>query len=81
MRTCTTRRSCYTRQTLGYPAPGFAARAGCGAEAEAGPLPGDVAVPGGVLQLGSPPGTPFVFDNEKWAHPVEVRPSASRVRR
>jgi iron(II)-dependent oxidoreductase len=39
-----------------------------------GPLPGDVSVPGGVWMLGATPDLPFVFDNEKWAHPVEVAP-------
>jgi ergothioneine biosynthesis protein EgtB len=64
----------YSRQTLGYPAPVFAAAQEVAEEAVAGPLPGDVAVPGGALQLGSPREAPFVFDNEKWAHPVEVAP-------
>ena len=64
----------YSRQTLGYAAPVFAAAQHAVVEAEVGPLPGDVAVPGGVLRLGSPPDTPFVFDNEKWAHPVQVAP-------
>ena len=64
----------YSRQTLGYPAPVFAMAQNAAAEAEAGPLPGDVAVPGGILRLGSTPEAPFVFDNEKWAHPVEVAP-------
>jgi iron(II)-dependent oxidoreductase len=27
-----------------------------------------------VLQLGSTTNAPFVFDNEKWAHPVEIAP-------
>jgi ergothioneine biosynthesis protein EgtB len=61
----------YTRQTLGYPAPP-AAREWSGSEA--GPLVGDARVPGGSFLLGSDPGEPFVFDNEKWAHPVEVAP-------
>jgi iron(II)-dependent oxidoreductase len=61
----------YTRQTLAYPAPADPAPAnGKGT----GPLSGDVEVPGGTFQLGATPGEPFVFDNEKWAHPVEVRP-------
>lgn len=63
----------YSRQTLGYPAPVFAA-AQTSEPIGTGPLPGDVAVPGGVLQLGSPQDAPFVFDNEKWAHPVEIAP-------
>jgi iron(II)-dependent oxidoreductase len=61
----------YTRQTLGYPAPQRAAdRRG----AEAGPLPGDASVPGGSFLLGATADEPFVFDNEKWAHPVQVAP-------
>ena len=36
--------------------------------------PHDVSVPGGTFLLGADPGEPFVFDNEKWAHPVEVAP-------
>src|SRR5207245_1125578 len=34
----------------------------------------DVTVPGGTFRLGAERDEPFVFDNEKWAHPVEVRP-------
>jgi gamma-glutamyl hercynylcysteine S-oxide synthase len=65
----------YSRQTLGYPAPVFSTtHNGDPGAGEAGPLPGDVAVAGGALQLGSPPDAPFVFDNEKWAHPVEIVP-------
>ncbi len=62
----------YTRQTLGYPAP----RLGLArAQPEgAGPYPGDAEVPGGSFRLGADPGEAFVFDNEKWAHPVAVRP-------
>jgi iron(II)-dependent oxidoreductase len=60
-----------TRQTLGYPAPVVAEhRPTRGTE----PLPGDVHIEGGTFQLGATPAEPFVFDNEKWAHPVEVRP-------
>jgi iron(II)-dependent oxidoreductase len=40
----------------------------------AGDLPGDVPVSGGTWWLGATPGEPFVFDNEKWAHPVEIAP-------
>lgn len=61
----------YTRQTLGYPAP----RWDEAVDAEdAGPWPGDVAVPGGEFPLGATPDNGFVFDNEKWAHPVTVEP-------
>jgi iron(II)-dependent oxidoreductase len=58
----------YTCQTHGYedplgkPVPSFAENA-------------DLAVPGGRYRIGAVPGAqPFVFDNEKWAHEVELRP-------
>lgn len=64
----------YTRQTLEHPTPRLAI-----AEPEpdareigGGPLPGDVEVPGRSHMLGAPLDEPFVFDNEKWAHPVDV---------
>lgn len=69
----------YTRQTLGYPAPRFTdSRATSPAHGEvgAGPLPGDAEIPGGTLSLGADATEPFVFDNEKWAHPVEIAPFA-----
>lgn len=59
----------YMRQTLEYPAPPSPA-----APPRGGPWPGDAAIPGGTFQLGATPDAPFVFDNEKWAHPVEVKP-------
>ncbi len=62
----------YTRQTHGYPTPAFALAE---PEArEAGALPGDADIPGGTFQIGNPKDAPFVFDNEKWAHPVTVAP-------
>ncbi len=61
----------YTRQTAEYAPPPLAIEPA----AEAGPLPGDVRVPGGTFWLGAPASTQsFVFDNEKWAHRVEVAP-------
>jgi iron(II)-dependent oxidoreductase len=39
----------------------------------AGPCPGDVDIPSGTYMLGGTRDLPFVFDNEKWAHPVQVR--------
>src|SRR5262245_65444043 len=60
----------YTRQTLGYPDPFCATPA-----PPAAPAPhGDVEYSGGRFRLGAEPGDAFVFDNEKWAHPVEVAP-------
>lgn len=35
---------------------------------------GDAELPGGTFLLGASDRLPFVFDNEKWAHPVELRP-------
>ncbi|HYQ81767.1 MAG TPA: SUMF1/EgtB/PvdO family nonheme iron enzyme, partial [Anaeromyxobacteraceae bacterium] len=65
----------YTRQTHGHPAPRF--RAGDPAvPAGGGPCPGDVRVPGGPFTLGSDREEDFVFDNEKWSHPVEIAPFA-----
>jgi iron(II)-dependent oxidoreductase len=39
-----------------------------------GPLPGDAWIAGGAFMLGAARGSGFVFDNEKWAHAVEVCP-------
>jgi iron(II)-dependent oxidoreductase len=67
----------YTRQTLGYAAPRFRSHP----ESEraerpddGGACPGDIEIPGGEFLLGGNPELPFVFDNEKWAHPVRVNP-------
>lgn len=60
----------YTRQTHAYSSP-------AAFEAEkAGAWEGDVSVPGGEFMLGAEPQDGFVFDNEKWAHPVFVAPFA-----
>jgi iron(II)-dependent oxidoreductase len=61
----------YTRQTLGYARPEGLGRLSPHA---AGAWPGDVEVPGGVWRLGSTPADGFVFDNEKWAHEVDIAP-------
>ncbi len=62
----------YTRQTLAYPAPAIGAARD--PAWEAGALAGDAEVPGGTLWLGAREGDGFCFDNEKWAHPVDVAP-------
>jgi iron(II)-dependent oxidoreductase len=69
----------YDRQTLRYPPPAGAGRQEhartATATGGAGPLPGDVEVPGvRGFMLGGSEEMPFVFDNEKWAHPVDVAP-------
>jgi iron(II)-dependent oxidoreductase len=63
----------YTRQTLGYPAPALETSTD---PVGAGPLEGDVEVPGGRFLLGASENAPYVWDNEKWAHPVELEPFA-----
>ncbi len=63
----------YTRQTLGHPAPRLESPP-FAADGDGGPLPGDVEIAGGTRSLGADPSAPFVFDNEKWAHPVPVAP-------
>ena len=62
----------YTRQTLNYPEPDIG-RAGHSI-LDAGGLSGDASIPGGAFLLGATQQDGFVFDNEKWAHRVEIEP-------
>lgn len=59
----------YTWQALGYRQPG---------PRWAPPVPmrltADRRLTGGAMLLGSPPDDGFVFDNEKWAHPIQLQP-------
>jgi iron(II)-dependent oxidoreductase len=70
----------YDRNTLGYPAPPVRALPRGGGPLPAagetgGPCSGDVEIPGcAAFPLGATPDRPFVWDNEKWAHPVAVAP-------
>jgi iron(II)-dependent oxidoreductase len=59
----------YMRETLAYPQP-----QGLGNHAftPAGGLRDDAEVPGGTWRLGATRREGFVFDNEKWAHEVEL---------
>ena len=41
---------------------------------EVGPLDGDVLIPGGEYMLGGVPSQPWLFDAERYAHPVHVPP-------
>ncbi len=66
----------YTRQTLGLPAPRLSDCAEAAPPSRGAPLTGDATVVGQTFLLGATPGKPFVFDNEKWAHPVALRPFA-----
>src|SRR5258706_9338138 len=62
----------YTHQTLGYPGPEF----GDGARTSSGSVP-DLEFAGGPFPLGAERGEErFIFDNEKWAHDVELAPFA-----
>jgi len=62
----------YTRQTLDWPGhPQLPERS----EPKVGPLAsGDAGVDGGMLLLGGSRHQPFVMDNERWAHSVQVAP-------
>ena len=63
----------YTRQTHGLPAPPISEYDPAILEAQPrGPLEVDAEVPGGNFMLGATESTGFVFDNEKWAHPVRL---------
>lgn len=67
----------YTRQRCGWPIPCSSGASREMAKVDAsGPLPGDVAIPGGRYRIGAErePAPTFVFDNEKWAHDVELAP-------
>jgi gamma-glutamyl hercynylcysteine S-oxide synthase len=62
----------YTHQTLGYPEPEveFGVRVVIDETSEA-----DLYIPGGRIRMGAERATQeFIFDNEKWAHDVEVAP-------
>jgi iron(II)-dependent oxidoreductase len=61
----------YMRETLAYPQP---RGLGDHASTAAGGLSGDAEVPGGAWRLGATRAEGFVFDNEKWAHQVELNP-------
>ena len=66
----------YTRQNLGYPAPRFRdleTTTAADFQPDSSSL-GDVEIPGGNFLIGATPDFPFVFDNEKWAHSVEIKP-------
>jgi gamma-glutamyl hercynylcysteine S-oxide synthase len=59
----------YMRQTLAYPPPDGL---GLPVSKPAGALSGDADVPGGTWRLGATRNEGFIFDNEKWAHAVEL---------
>ncbi|MEO6163156.1 MAG: selenoneine synthase SenA [Candidatus Binatia bacterium] len=64
----------YTRQTLGYPPPRFAKDCPAIDIPQPRACRGDVEIPGGKFTIGATRDMPFTFDNEKWAHEVDVKP-------
>jgi len=66
----------YTRRTLDYPAPVLTNSILDDENHHAGPLDGDIEIPGGFFLLGAAENIPFCFDNEKWQYPVSVQPFA-----
>src|SRR5262249_39124309 len=67
-------------QTLGYACPRVSLTGPPASDPPIDPAyaPHDVDVPGGRFCLGATSEEPFVFDNEKWAHEIEV--SSFRIR-
>jgi iron(II)-dependent oxidoreductase len=62
-----------TRQTLGYAPPQVPTRSRTRRNGDVREIPsGDASIPGGTYMIGAPENRGFVFDNEKWAHPVEL---------
>ena len=64
----------WARQALAYATPVLAIANGASAGTAVGPHAGWAEVPGGEFQLGASKDAPFLFDNEKWAHPVTIAP-------
>ena len=62
----------WARQTLAYPTPGFANAIDARSLRSAGAHTGFVDIPGGKFRLGAETDADFMFDNEKFAHDVEV---------
>ena len=63
----------YMRQTLGYGAPPRETVDPEPVDLRAG---GDLEHPGGDFRLGAEPDADFAFDNERWAHGIELEPFA-----
>jgi iron(II)-dependent oxidoreductase len=66
----------YTRQTLGFPMPTLPGLTDAGRPigSPQGGVQGESKLDGGRFLLGGRLADPFVYDNEKWAHPVDVAP-------
>ncbi len=64
----------HIRQTLGYKRPFIQNTRPQPPTIDTNFEPHDVAIPRGTYQLGATPDMGFVLDNEKWAHPIEIKP-------
>ena len=62
---------CYMWQTLGYPSP-LPVPQGTAGGAHEDADTGDIEIPRRKMVLGAATGSGFVFDNEKWAHEIEL---------
>ena len=62
------------RQTLAFPTPRFANAIDATSLRHTGAHGGFVDIPGGKFRLGAEKDAPFMFDNEKYAHEVDVKP-------
>jgi len=60
----------YMRETLAFPPPHELGDHAAAIDS----IAGDVLVPGGTWRLGATAAEGFIFDNEKWAHAVELEP-------
>jgi len=66
----------YTRRTLNYPMPEFSNSVLEHDAYNTGGLNEDVKIQGGDFLLGANKDSTFSFDNEKWQHPVNIKPFA-----
>jgi len=64
----------YSRRTLGYPVPLFTDSIVDDERYHAGSFEGDASIAGGNYLLGAEQNIGFCFDNEKWSHPVTIKP-------
>ena len=64
----------WARQSLAYPTPNFANTIDAGKLRSVGAYAGFADIPGGRFRLGAEADAAFMFDNEKFAHDVEVKP-------
>jgi iron(II)-dependent oxidoreductase len=74
----------WTRQTMAYPRPAIELLTEASSRDGSGSHPGDVAIEKQTYRLGAEPAREgeaqrFLFDNEKWAHPLEL--SSYRISR